>query len=451
MKKKLAAVLTVSLVGGLLAGCSGANQGSQTQASTEAQKSEAASTEAGTEAAASTEAASGKESSGDVTVIRFYGSDGEYNQNIVAGFEAENPDIKVEIVPVDFDNAEQVIKTGIASNDPVDVSFFWGTQINAFTEDNMAYDLTPYLTENNNEWKDTFVPAYIDAGMVDGKYYAVSYQPVIETIFYNKDVFEQYGVKVPETWDELMEACKVFKENDVYGVGNWNGQNHQLLQFAYQNMANDGTLEDYITGKGDFTQNEGLKKCLENWKTVYDAGYWYPGEGALTSTKDQTQAAWYQGKIAMLFDAGSNAGEYEKNCEFEVGILPFPYVQQGGKYALNTVTNALFIPANAKHPEEAIRFMKYYTSDAGIQEIINSGRLPSTVSMQDKVDSQILKDLLATTVGDNVVGYKQMQGLSSEINAFLQNDMIGMICTGTSVEDTLQQLEDLRQMTVKGN
>lgn len=450
MKRKLSALLTVTLLGGLLAGCQGSNQGAQGQGDTAAQTSaQEGSQDAATEAPASTEAADGKEAGGDVTVIRFYGSDGEYNQNIVAGFEAENPDIKVEIVPVDFDNAEQVIKTGIASNDPVDVSFFWGTQINAFTEDNMAYDLTPYVTENNNEWKDTFVAAYIDAGMVDGKYYAVSYQPVIETIFYNKDVFAQCSVKVPETWDELVEACKTFKDNDIYGIGNWNGQNHQLLQFAYQNMANDGTLEEYISGQGDFTQCEGLKKCLENWKSIYDEGYWYPGEGALTSTKDQTQAAWYQGKIAMLFDAGSNAGEYDKNCEFEVGILPFPYVQEGGKYALNTVTNALFIPANAKHPEEAIRFMKYYTSDAGLQEIINSGRLPSTVSMQDKVDSQILKDLLATTVGDNVVGYKQMQGLSSEINAFLQNDMIGMICTGTSVEDTLQQLEDLRQMTVK--
>lgn len=400
---------------------------------------------------AQTVTADAEQESGEATVIRFYGSDAEYNQNIIAGFEAENPDIKVEIVPVDFDNAEQVIKTGIASNDPVDVSFFWGSQINAFTEDNMAYDLTPYLTENDNEWKNTFVPAYIDAGMVDGKYYAVSYQPVIETIFYNKDLFEQYSVKIPETWDELVEACKVFKENEIYGVGNWNGQNHQLLQFAYQYMANDGTLEDYITGKGDFTQCEGLKKCLENWKAVYDAGYWYPGEGALTSTKDQTQAAWYQGKIAMLFDAGSNAGEYDTNSDFEVGILPFPYVEEGGKYALNTVTNALFVPANAKHPEEAVRFIKYYTSDAGIEEIIKSGRLPSTISMQDKVDSQIMKDLLATTVGDNVVGYKQLQGLSSEINAFLQNDMIGMVCSGTSIDDVLQQLEDLKQMTVKTN
>lgn len=381
----------------------------------------------------------------ETTTIRFYGSDSAYNQNIVAGFEAENPDIKVEIVPVDFGNAEQVIKTGIASGDPVDVSFFWGTQINAFTESDMAYDLTDALMENDGEWYNTFVKAYIDGGMVDGRYYAVSYQPVIETIFYNVDLFKQYNIEIPTTWDEYMAACEIFKQNGIYGVGNWNGQNHQLLQYAYQYMANDGTLEDATNGKVDFTTCEGLRKCLEGWKTVYDNGYWYPGEGALTSSIDQTQAAWYQGKIATLYDAGSDAGLYETECSFEVGILPFPYVQEDGKYAVNVVTNALFIPANAKHPEEAIRFMKYYTSDAGIQEIINSGRNPATLSMQDKVDSKLMKELLATTVGENVVGYKHIQNLSSEINSFVQNDMIGMVCTGTPIDDVLQMLEDLRQ------
>ena len=250
MKRKLTTVLTVALAAGMMmTGCGSSNSGTETK--------ESAATAAADSTVADTTAAAEAAKSGEVTTIRFYGSDSEYNQNFVAGFQAENPDIKVELVPVDFDNAEQVIKTGIASGDPVDVSFFWGSQINAFTEDNMAYDLTPYLTENNNEWKDIFVPAYIDAGMVDGKYYAVSYQPVIETIFYNKDLFTQYNVELPTTWDEMVEACKVFKDNGVYGIGNWNGQNHQLLQFAYQYMANDGTLEEFVSGKGDFTQCEG--------------------------------------------------------------------------------------------------------------------------------------------------------------------------------------------------
>lgn len=383
-------------------------------------------------------------SADDVVTIRAYIADQEYNRNIVAGFEATHPGIKVEIVPVDYSNAEQVIKTGIASGNPVDVSFFWGTQINAFTESGMAYDLTDALMANDKEWYNTFVPAYIDGGKVDGCYYAISYQPVIETIFYNVDLFKQYNIEVPTTWEDYLKACETFKQNGIYGVGNWNGLNHQLLQYAYQYMANDGTLEAATKGEIDFTTSEGLKKCLEGWKTVYDAGYWYPGEGALTSTMDQTQAAWYQGKIATLYDAGSDAGLYEKECSFEVGILKFPYVQEGGKYAVNVVTNALFIPANAKHVEEAIEFIKYYTSDAGIAEVIKSGRLPSTLAMQGAVDSKLMQDLLATTVGDNVVGYKQLQNLSSEMNSFLQNDMIGMVCTGTPIEDVLQMMEDLR-------
>ncbi len=424
MKKVLALMTTAALAISVLAGCGGTTT---SPTPTPSGNSPSPTASAG------------------VTTIRFYGSDSEYNQKIVAGFEAANSDIKVQIVPIDFDNAEQVIKTGIASNNPVDVSFFWGTQINVFTENDMAADLTPYLTANNDEWKNTFVQTYLDGGKINDKYYAISYQPVIETIFYNKDLFKKYNLEVPTTWAEYMEVCKKFKAEGIYGIGNWLGQNHQLMEFAYQYMANDGTLEAATKGDLDFTKVPGLAKALENWKYVYDNDYWYPGEGALTSTKDQTQAAWYQGKIATLFDAGSNAGTYDKDAEFEVGVMKFPLVEEGGKYAVNVVTNALFIPSNAKYKEEAVRFMKYYTSDAGITEIINSGRLPSTVSMQDKVDSQLLKDLLATTQGDNVVGYKHIQGISSEISSFVQSDMIGAVCTGTPVADVLKQLEALRQ------
>ena len=69
--------------------------------------------------------------------------------------------------------------------------------------------------------------------------------------------------------------------------------------------------------------------------------------------------------------------------------------------------------------------------------------------MQEKVSDQLLKDLLATTTGSNVVGYIQMQGLSSEINSYLQNDMVGSVCSGTSVSDALKQLENLRKSIAK--
>lgn len=132
MKKTVSVLCATAMLSTLLMGC-GSSESITTETTGGVQNTGASQT---------SQSAEVQGTSGDVTTIRFYGSDGEYNQNIVAGFEAENPDIKVEIVPVDFDNAEQVIKTGIASGDPVDVSFFWGTQINTFTEDGMALDLT---------------------------------------------------------------------------------------------------------------------------------------------------------------------------------------------------------------------------------------------------------------------------------------------------------------------
>ena len=87
LKKILALLLAAVMVCGMLAGCGGSNQGEKGDSGTQ---TSAALAETGTQAAseaaadkASTEAA--KDAGGDVTVIRFYGSDGEYNQNIVAG------------------------------------------------------------------------------------------------------------------------------------------------------------------------------------------------------------------------------------------------------------------------------------------------------------------------------------------------------------------------------
>jgi len=135
---------------------------------------------------------------------------------------------------------------------------------------------------------------------------------------------------------------------------------------------------------------------------------------------------------------------YEKECPFTVGAMKHPLVKEGGLYALNVITNALFIPVNAKHPEEAIRFMKYYTSDAGMMEVLKSGRAPTTISMQAKIDNALIKAAIATSAGDNVVPYSHLQLLSSEINIKM-GEIIGAVCMGTPVDEVLQQLEDLRK------
>jgi ABC-type glycerol-3-phosphate transport system substrate-binding protein len=288
---------------------------------------------------------------GAPVTIKFYGSTGDYNQNMLKAFAEVEPNIKVEIVPVDFNNAPQIIKTGIASGNPVDVSFFWGSAMKTFTDAGMAHDLTPYLMANNKKWYNTFVPKFIDAGLQNGKYYAISYQPVIETLFVNEEIFKKFNLKYPQTVDEMMETAAFLKTKGIYAFGCWNGMHHQMLVWAYQIYANNGTLDKVTKGQLPFAgpnETPGLRENLELLKKMHEAGYLYPGEGALTISKEQLQAGWYEGKIAMHFDANSDAGKYEKEAPFKVWAIPFPLIKKGGKYGVNVITNALFIPANAK-------------------------------------------------------------------------------------------------------
>ncbi|MGD9201139.1 MAG: extracellular solute-binding protein, partial [Chitinispirillia bacterium] len=149
------------------------------------------------------------------------------------------------------------------------------------------------------------------------------------------------------------------------------------------------------------------------------------------------------GKIAMVFDANSDAGKFEEEASFKVWAIPFPLIKAGGKYTVNVVTNALFIPANAKHPDEGVEFMKFYTSPAG-QAITNaSGRPPSTKTMQESVKNPLVKEILSHTRQPNSEGYSHIQNISAEISHYFTN-MVSSVCAGQSIDEALEELEKLR-------
>ena len=123
--------------------------------------------------------------------------------------------------------------------------------------------------------------------------------------------------------------------------------------------------------------------------------------------------------------------------------MTYPLVDANGKYGINVITNALFIPTDAKYKDEGAEFIKFYTSPEG-QAITNaSGRPPSTIAAQSAVTNKLVNDILATTRAPNSVGYAHMQNISSDINVFFEH-MISAVCSGESIDDVLNELEKLR-------
>ena len=136
------------------------------------------------------------------------GADRTAFDQIVAAFEAENPNIKVTQIAQDDDLYEDTgLITLLQSNDPPDIFFeFGGERVASNAANGFAADLTEALTEEN--WQDSFIEAAWSAPagtMVDGRVYMIPTNLDVTTvIWYDKATFDEFGLSEPETWTELL-------------------------------------------------------------------------------------------------------------------------------------------------------------------------------------------------------------------------------------------------------
>lgn len=75
-------------------------------------------------------------------------------------------------------------------------------------------DVTEYVTL----YQDNFLPAFYDKGRVGDSWYGLPMGASPIVLYYRADLFEEYGLELPTTWDEYMEQAAVVKELAGDGV-----------------------------------------------------------------------------------------------------------------------------------------------------------------------------------------------------------------------------------------
>lgn len=281
---------------------------------------------------------------------------------------------EITFKPWDIGNAEKTIKTTIASNEPIDLAQYWPTQMETFVNSDMALDLTPYLDENGGEWRSSFLDKVIESGTYDGKVYAVPYSAVYPMLVANQDILDQAGVTLPEgalTWDQFMDMCAQIKDK----TGVWPiGINKEWAAWVPRNnlitiWPDETKMAAFAKGEVPFSDPL-VVEAFEASKQLYDQ-YVYPGKGALSSTLDQINIAFKQGKIAIKADVNTLAANSAKESGLK-NITIGSWPTKGLNYVLGG-SDGYMIPANAKHPEASIAIMKYLTSTEVLQVRVDKG------------------------------------------------------------------------------
>lgn len=232
--------------------------------------------------------------------------------------------------------------------------------------------------DNLNKYYDAsdFVPAYGDAVKSADKTYGFPVYGESTFLMYRKDLFQEYGIKVPETMTELKEAAKTVYEKSDKKVAGITLRGQQGVHVVY-------TWGAFLWGFGGRYFDESGKlvvdspEAIAGTKAYCDLLNNYGPKGYSNFGWQENRLLFQQGKAAMTIDATVN-GAYcedpkESSIVGKVGYAPVPSeVKDGYGGPASLAVHGFFInnAIEQKQKEAAFLFGSWATSAAVQQETI---------------------------------------------------------------------------------
>jgi multiple sugar transport system substrate-binding protein len=330
-------------------------------------------------------------SEGAKTVLRVgTGDSGEGltpHLTIIERFEAENPDIQVQLEPVGSGDYYARILTQIAAGDPPDLLQIGDDAVPQFVQRGAFVDLEPFI--NSEEYPldpSIYLPGVLEPGQWEGKQYLLpkDYSPL--AVYYNKELFDAYGASYPEdgwTWDEFLETARSLTQ-DTDGDGNtdiWGVQLPGLWTtgFEYWVAAAGGRLisEDGNSFEG-FMDSPETVAAVQFYADLYNK-YGVAPPPADLSAFGGGNSEFDNGAAAMrIFGRWPQAGLRE-NPNVDLGVVGPPV---GAERANVLFWGGFGISALSENQEAAWRFLRFYVGEQGA-EVWKDWALPTVASVAE--------------------------------------------------------------------
>jgi len=280
-------------------------------------------------------------------------------------FQAEHPNLSVFYTPDPENLADQMLLDLQAGN-AADVfqgccEFFPAWNQKGYVLDLRKYvetDLDPAIVA---DWDPVQYKAFFDAS---GRQFGVpKYQGTL-VLYYNRDLFDKYGVAYPDaswTHDDYLAAMKKLTRDtdgdaktDVWG---------SMIDIGWDRLqVHINAWGGHIVDPADPT------KCDIDSPEALAALEWVRARmwddkvmATFTDVNNVgTQAAFYGGKLAMVEDGSWGLKNILENADFRIGVAPMP-AGPVKRVTLST-TDGFGVYSQTRHPQEAWELVKFLVS-----------------------------------------------------------------------------------------
>lgn len=316
-------------------------------------------------------------------------------------FNADN-EFNAEVKLEWYENEQYKTKlaTLMTQNDVTDIFFTWEAGfMKDYVESGRVYSLSDALAADP-AWNDRFHDGAFSAVTFDDQVYAMPMGQAITPIYYNKTIFKDCGLTVPETWDEFLNVVKTVKDagfvpmsmvaQDAWIPG-------QLMLDISGGVGGSDLYEGVVAGTAQW-DDERYVKTGELMSELVEMGAF--AEGFLGMSYDEGRSMFTDGKAAMYpmgtWDTSAVIAGMGGSENIGVFFIPaFNPEFQGVR--ISSVEKLFAVSEKCENKEAAVAFLKELSSDATeTQYVLDCGGLPSTnvaidPSMVDPVTLEIME------------------------------------------------------------
>jgi multiple sugar transport system substrate-binding protein len=298
-------------------------------------------------------------------------------KQVVEDFQAKHPKVKVNLVNAGTGNdqytaLQNAIKAGSGVPDVAQVEYYALPQ---FVLSKALASLNGYGAD---KLQDTFTPGPWNAVRSGDGVYGLPMDSGPMALFYNKEVFDRHGLKVPTTWDEYVaEAEKLHRADPKAYITSDNGDAGFTTSMIWQAGGKPYTVDGAKVGIN--FADPGTLKFTQTWQKLIDRKLLSPVSG--------WSDAWYKGlgdgTIASLVIGAWMPANLESGVKAGTGkwrVAPMPQWEAGGRVTAENGGSSLAIPEQGANKTLAYAFVKYAAVDQGAQIRADGGAFPATTA-----------------------------------------------------------------------
>lgn len=362
---------------------------------------------------------------------------------MIAVFEAENPDVTVEVETAPFDEYFSVLQTQIAGGDAPDAFETNYESFVSFAANGTLADLGPMMEGDADFDSEAYYQPAFDAFSLDGVQYGLpeSYSTVM--LFYNKALFDQAEIDYPTddwTWEDERAAAEAIAALDSDGFAYFSPiQFHEFYKTAAQNGCS------FLTD-GEVTLNEpGCVEAAEYMLSYVEDGL-QPTAAEMGGVSDGDM--FLNGQLGMLTTGIWMFGAFAE-APFEWDVVVEPGNTQGGSHFF---ANAVAVSSSSENQEAAYRWIRFFTSspDAAKLRVDASWELPTLTdtSLYDSylaIEPPANREAVLASLENVVVPptIERQAEMQDAISALLEQAVAGVLTAQEALDQAAEQVAAL--------